>query len=103
MEQMCRESLMKFVLQSFYGWYRNTIRHPRYRWFVIIGTLVYLLSPIDISPDLIPIVGWIDDGLLASLLVAEVSSLMMSMLNRKSEDSQESDRAEGPVIDVTPH
>ncbi len=66
---------MNSLVQAFYNWYRDTMKHPQYRWLVIIGTLIYLLSPIDIAPDLIPILGWIDDGLLISLLVTEISDL----------------------------
>ncbi|NJP11877.1 MAG: DUF1232 domain-containing protein [Leptolyngbyaceae cyanobacterium RU_5_1] len=40
-----------------YNWYRNTLRHPKYRWWIILGTLLYLLSPVDISPDMFPILG----------------------------------------------
>jgi uncharacterized membrane protein YkvA (DUF1232 family) len=52
------------VSDLMYNWFRNTIRHPKYGWWIIAGSLVYLLSPFDISPDMLPIVGWIDDGLL---------------------------------------
>lgn len=62
---------------SIYNWYRNTIRNPKYRWWLILGTLVYLISPIDIAPDFIPIVGVLDDFVLVSLLVTEVSQLVM--------------------------
>jgi uncharacterized membrane protein YkvA (DUF1232 family) len=62
------------LVSSFYDWYRNTLRHPQYRWVVIAATLLYLVSPIDISPDFIPILGWIDDGAIVALLVAELSS-----------------------------
>ncbi|MBW4564880.1 MAG: DUF1232 domain-containing protein [Mojavia pulchra JT2-VF2] len=68
---------MNFSIQSLYTWYRNSLRNPKYRWWVILGTLVYLLSPIDIAPDFIPIVGQIDDVLLLSLLVSEVSGLVI--------------------------
>lgn len=71
---------MKFSVESLYTWYRETIRNPKYRWWIIGGSLLYLLSPLDISPDVFPIIGWIDDGVIATLLVAEVSSLLLDKL-----------------------
>lgn len=68
---------MKFSIQSLYTWYRNLLRNPKYRWWVVLGTLVYLVSPIDIAPDFIPIVGQIDDVFLLTLLVSEVSGLVI--------------------------
>ncbi len=68
---------MKFSIQSLYSWYRNTLRNPKYRWWIILGTLVYLVSPIDIAPDFLPIVGQIDDVFLLTLLVSEVSGLVI--------------------------
>lgn len=68
---------MNISATSIYNWYRNTIRNPKYRWWIILGTLVYLISPVDISPDFIPIVGVLDDFVLVSLLVTEVSQLVM--------------------------
>jgi uncharacterized membrane protein YkvA (DUF1232 family) len=66
---------MKFSIQAVYGWYRNLLRNPKYRWWAIIGTLVYLVSPIDIAPDFLPIVGQIDDVFLLTLLISEVSQV----------------------------
>ncbi|MEH2316854.1 YkvA family protein [Nostoc sp.] len=68
---------MKFSIQSLYTWYRNVLRNPKYRWWVILGTLVYLVSPIDVLPDFIPVVGQIDDVFLLTLLVSEVSGLVI--------------------------
>ncbi|MBD2497443.1 YkvA family protein [Nostoc sp. FACHB-280] len=68
---------MKFSIDSVYNWYRNLIRNPKYRWWVILGTIVYFISPIDIVPDIFPIVGEIDDVLLMTLLVTEVSGLVI--------------------------
>jgi uncharacterized membrane protein YkvA (DUF1232 family) len=68
---------MKFSIQSLYTWYRNVLRNPKYRWWVILGTLVYLVSPIDILPDFIPVAGQIDDVFLLTLLVSEVSGLVI--------------------------
>ena len=78
---------MKISITSIYNWYRSTIRNPKYRWWVILGTLVYLISPFDISPDFIPIVGQLDDFVLVSLLVTEVSQLVMEKYkSRQSQD-----------------
>lgn len=69
-----------FSIQSLYNWYRDSIRNPKYRWWVIILSAAYLVSPIDISPDIFPIVGWIDDGIIAGLLVAELSQILLERL-----------------------
>lgn len=66
-----------FSIQSLYNWYRNTIRNPKYRWWIILGTALYLISPIDIAPDFIPVIGQIDDVVLLTLLVSEVSQLLI--------------------------
>ncbi|NEQ12229.1 MAG: DUF1232 domain-containing protein [Moorea sp. SIO4E2] len=77
---------MNNPIQSFYNWYRNTIRHSKYRWWIILGTLVYFLSPIDISPDFIPILGQIDDIAVITLLVSELSQWLIDFAkNRQSE------------------
>ncbi|MGG6295810.1 YkvA family protein [Leptolyngbya sp. AN02str] len=51
--------------------------HPKYRWVVLIAALAYLISPIDISPDVVPIVGWIDDGVLITLVAAGLSQVLL--------------------------
>jgi uncharacterized membrane protein YkvA (DUF1232 family) len=57
--------------------YRSLIRHPKYRWAILLGTLIYLVSPLDISPDVFPVVGWVDDGLIATLAITEVTQLLI--------------------------
>lgn len=68
---------MKFSIQAVYGWYRELIRNPKYRWWVILGTALYFISPFDIAPDFLPIVGQIDDAFILTLLVSEVSQLVI--------------------------
>lgn len=75
---------MKFPLQSVFDWYRSTLRHPKYRWWLIGGTLIYLISPFDIAPDFLPILGEIDDVALVTLLVAEVSQLVLDKVKTRS-------------------
>jgi uncharacterized membrane protein YkvA (DUF1232 family) len=102
---------MNFVestVQSFYNWYRSTLRNPKYRVWLILGSLLYLLSPIDISPDFIPVFGWIDDAVVMSLLVSEVSQLLVEQVKlRQSRNSEtatnvasESYTKPGDAVDV---
>lgn len=74
---------MKNIVQPFYNWYSSQIRHPKYRWFIVLGTIAYLLSPLDISPDFIPIIGWIDDGVMITLLTTELSRLVIEHRQRQ--------------------
>ncbi|MEM6522110.1 MAG: YkvA family protein [Cyanobacteria bacterium P01_D01_bin.71] len=79
---------MNNLVQSFYNWYKQTIRHPQYRWILIVATLVYLISPIDIAPDFIPIIGWIDDAAIATLLAAELSQVFLETMSKRSRSAK---------------
>ncbi len=72
---------------KFYDWYRNLIRNSKYRWVIILGTVLYLFSPIDLLPDFIPLIGQIDDTVVLGLLVAEVSSLLMDRLKAQKDQT----------------
>lgn len=74
---------------GFTDWYRKLIRDSKYRWLIIAGTLLYLLSPIDLLPDMIPIVGQIDDVLILTLLVSEVSQLLIERVKIAKSKSSE--------------
>jgi uncharacterized membrane protein YkvA (DUF1232 family) len=92
---------MNFSVQSIYNWYRGLLRNPKYRWWVIIGSVAYIVSPIDISPDVFPIVGWIDDGLVISLLVAEVSQIVKENLEKRSvRSADDREKTNGSTVDV---
>ena len=87
---------MNFSLESLYSWYRQMLNHPRYRWWIVLGSLAYLLSPIDLLPDVFPIIGLIDDGLIATLLVSEISQMILSRLKGKTATPD----MEKPVVEV---
>jgi uncharacterized membrane protein YkvA (DUF1232 family) len=80
---------MKFSIESLYTWYHNLLQNPKYRWWVIIGTIVYLISPIDIAPDFLPIIGQVDDVLLLTLLVSELSGLIVGGWKARQGDRNE--------------
>jgi uncharacterized membrane protein YkvA (DUF1232 family) len=77
---------MKFIAQPLYDLYRSLLRNSKYRWLIAAASLIYLVSPIDFITDVIPVLGWIDDGVVATVLMAEVSQLLVEQLkNRKSQ------------------
>jgi uncharacterized membrane protein YkvA (DUF1232 family) len=84
---------MKLSMQSLLTWYRNTLRNPKYRWWIVLGTLAYLVNPIDISPDFLPILGEIDDIALVTLLVAEVSQIVIEKVKQRGTDTPPSSQA----------
>ncbi|HEY9762855.1 MAG TPA: DUF1232 domain-containing protein [Trichocoleus sp.] len=93
---------MNNLPQAFYSWYKSAIRNEKYRWAIVVGSLIYLLSPIDISPDFIPIIGWIDDGIIATLLVTEISQMAAEFLKQRKRPlaTDETSSLEEPVITI---
>lgn len=92
---------MSFSAKSIYTWYRNTIRNPKYRWWVILGTVAYLVSPVDIAPDFLPIIGQLDDIAILTLLVSEVSQMLSERIkSRKSNNLEHDAPSQAKTVDV---
>lgn len=92
---------MNFSIQSVYNWYRGLLRNPKYRWWVILGTALYFVSPIDIAPDFLPIVGELDDIFLLTLLVSEVSQLVIEGVKaRKTNGNTKPDVTTPSTVDI---
>jgi len=83
-------------MAAFYNWYRTLLRHPKYRWLIIIASVVYLISPIDIAPDLVPIIGQLDDVTVMLILASEVTQIVIEHLKRKKHPADVS----GTTVDV---
>ena len=90
---------MNFSLSSLYEWYRSAIRHPKYRWWVILGTAIYLISPIDVAPDFIPVLGQLDDVVIAGLLFTELSQMLIGKLQAR-QDSKVATDSDSETVDV---
>jgi uncharacterized membrane protein YkvA (DUF1232 family) len=52
--------------------YTNLLQNPKYKWWVVGLTLVYVFSPFDIIPDFILPFGLIDDGGILVLMIGEL-------------------------------
>jgi uncharacterized membrane protein YkvA (DUF1232 family) len=96
---------MRISIQALYNLYRGIIRNPKSRGWVILGTLVYLLSPLDISPDIIPIVGQIDDVVLLTILFSEVYQMFVdytrSLTGQVSEEDYNAKVSQGSTASQT--
>lgn len=88
-------SFMKQTL--FQRVYRSLLGHPVARWIVILGSVGYLLSPMDISPDVFPVVGWIDDGVLAALLATGLTEIVLEQRRNRKAQKAESDIEENTI------
>jgi uncharacterized membrane protein YkvA (DUF1232 family) len=86
---------VNFSVQSIYNWYRSTLRNPKYRWWIILGSLVYLFSPFDLAPDFIPVLGLLDDTVILTLLVSEISQILATRLKSRDETTATSTTDEG--------
>jgi uncharacterized membrane protein YkvA (DUF1232 family) len=52
------------------------VRTPASAKLATIAALVYLVSPVDLIPDVIPLLGWLDDGIVAILLLKLAKRLL---------------------------
>jgi uncharacterized membrane protein YkvA (DUF1232 family) len=44
-------------------------RTPAAAKLTLVLAMLYVLSPVDLVPDVIPVLGWLDDGVVAVLLL----------------------------------
>ena len=54
-------------------------KKTRQKWGIVLGfvaAIVYLLIPTDISPDVVPVVGWIDD--IVAILLAITNAILLA-------------------------
>ena len=68
------------------------------RLILVIAAVLYILWPLDLIPDVVPIAGWADD--LVVLLLA--LNQTRGMLRGESSNKATSRTGRGPVVNVTP-
>lgn len=90
---------MKLLIKPLYNWYRDGIHNSKYRWLIVLGSLFYLVSPIDWASNAIPILGWIDDGVIVTVLVAELSQVALEQL--KSRKPKNISVADGNMVSTS--
>ncbi|MEG3438469.1 DUF1232 domain-containing protein [Pannus brasiliensis CCIBt3594] len=91
---------MRLITEAFYRWLRNGIRHPKYRWAIVLASALYLISPIDISTDLIPVVGWLDDGIIVTILASELTGWAIES-RKQRQNLAKTEVPDGKVVEVS--
>lgn len=52
---------------------------------VIIGAVIYVVSPLDAVPDIIPVAGWLDDGAVVAAAVKALEEVIKAFIKYKKE------------------
>lgn len=77
-------SFKKQILTLYYAFKDD--RTPWYAKVTSLSSLVYLLSPADLLPDIIPLAGYIDDLLVVPFLVNIATKLLPPDVKRIAEE-----------------
>jgi uncharacterized membrane protein YkvA (DUF1232 family) len=79
---MAKESKTKLLEKARIGHLRALVRFFRDRQASLAGkifvalTVVYVVSPIDLIPDVIPVIGWLDDVGIVGVALAYLSRVL---------------------------
>lgn len=77
--------------------YLTSPRASRADKILVIAALLYLISPIDLIPDVIPLAGWLDDLGIATMVVRH---LMGKLDRHAAEQAEDQAPATGPLTDA---
>ncbi len=72
---------------------RGLLTRPGTQILIFILTVVYVVSPLDVIPDFVPVIGWIDDLV---VFLAQITSFMIYLKQKRKEaQGEESTNQEG--------
>jgi uncharacterized membrane protein YkvA (DUF1232 family) len=80
-----RKTLWQMLRSVFNGSYRMSFLTTA----IVVAALIYIISPVDIVPDFIVFLGWIDDGVILYLLLKRLNTetqryIRFKVMERKS-------------------
>ncbi len=59
---------------------KSLIANPKAQLILFILTIIYIVSPIDVIPDVAPIIGWVDD---AGVLLTQLISFILYLKQKR--------------------
>ncbi len=71
---------------------RRLIASPLAQFVLFAFTVLYVASPVDVIPDLMPVIGWLDD---LAVFVTQVSAFLMYVKERRQRVSDKQRESTG--------
>lgn len=91
-------TMFKLVTSYVKGEYTDI---PKGKLTLIVSAMIYVVSPIDIIPDTIPVIGWLDDmGVIAACVKFAGGELDKYMLWRDAHKQTQNTAGQDPVSDI---
>lgn len=75
-----RRDFSTMLRKMFRGEYRASFR----TYIALIAGMLYILMPLDVLPDFIPVIGWIDDGTVVYLIIRQLINEVNRYLTQRS-------------------
>ncbi|NCB38998.1 MAG: DUF1232 domain-containing protein [Erysipelotrichia bacterium] len=64
---------------------RQLLARPMLQFVLFFITVIYVVSPIDVVPDIMPLVGWLDD---LAVFLAQISAFVVYLQEKRRETAQ---------------
>jgi len=68
-----RMSDFKVLIAMMRDVWKGRYKMSKWNMSIIVGTIVYVLSPLDALPDFVPIAGWLDDVTIVGYALTKLS------------------------------
>jgi uncharacterized membrane protein YkvA (DUF1232 family) len=93
----------KTEIQMVWAMLRNPAA-PMVAKITAILAAIYIISPVDLIPDVIPILGWLDDGIIAYVLIQLAFKFLPKDMyeSLKAQFDKKGVKPVRPVTDITP-
>ena len=81
----------------------HALRHPQAPTWLKLGAagiVLYLLSPVDLVSDLVPVIGWVDDVVLIPLAIRFLLDRLPSALRADVERRMRGVRPPADIVDA---
>lgn len=77
------------------------LKNPPYNWLIIVASLIYLISPLDILPDIFPVLGQADDLILLVFLFSNLLQNLPKLFPFKAQKNQKNEDIKTIDVDAT--